>query len=583
MAFSRLLATVLLANVLTLTVSNLFRLPVWSTALVYPVCLGLGWLLVRAGRLRRPRTAASGAMVAAVLVVAAILAAVRLPYVLEWIPGNTVHVIMDDHARLAELVSMTLSPRYPLAAPVSGKFLFSFYYAALYPMAFAKIVVPVLTLKDVIFAGCAVYCVVILLSLLEISTLLLPSPRAVWLTLYFVLAFSGLDWAMDIFVNGAPVLAHHEWWQKGPPFHVAAQITAFPTALLFAVHHVAAAVSCLLAGVFWWRAGFGHRWAKLVVVGLLLVNAFYSSVFVALGCLPFVMVEWRGLVKRYLKSPVLPLLLAIWGVPLFLFLHKLPGQRFVVASSRLGLAPNLWADKLLSLPAWLVLVPVVELAGLPLFLAAAWRDLALGEKRYFVASVAFLASTYVVAFTGNNNYSMRGMLVPTIVMIYLAARHHGRLLHGLRRFGRWAPVLLVAGAAVFAFGNVLELAGHARRSVLSMKITWRLAKGPAVATERFPIDYRGIARDRRVRFYTPRAGESSYRYFNAEKRVEIPLARMDRWERELLRYPLRARIYRWAGTVEAVGPGFANRRFGTRVLGGAGRLPGCGAGGTNRW
>ena len=235
---------------------------------------------------------------------------------------------------------------------------------------------------------------------------------------------------------------------------------------------------------------------------------------------------------------MLPLLVLIWLVPLFLYLHKVPGQGFVLATARLGFWHDFWVDKLLSFPVWLVVVSVVELAGVPLFLALAWKRLRNKERAYFIGAFLFFVSTYAIAFSVGNNYSMRGLLVPSIVLCLLFARRYETVMSALRpRFGRAGLTAVAIVAVLFSFGNVLEFAGHARRSLLSMELTWRIVKGNEAAEKKFPIDYRDIARNRSLGVYEPRPGEPPRLYFNAEKRVEVPLAEMEGWERALLRYP----------------------------------------------
>lgn len=537
LTFTRSLMVILLGNISCMVFSNLFRVPVKAVLILYPAGIFGGWLLVRRARFRSPEVRVSRIMIVAVLFVAAGITVMRVHYPLEWIPGNTIHVLLDDYARIAELVSMTTSSHYPLVSPVKRDFLFSFYYAALYPMAFLKLLVPVLTLKDVIFLGCMGYNFLVLLSLLEISASVLRSSLSVWVFQFFILAFSGLDWAIDIMLNGARFFAEHEWWQKGIPFHTNAQITAFPTALLFTVHHVAAGMSCLLAWLVLWRSRFTNREVKLLVVGLLLVNAFYSSVFVTLGCVPFLLVD-KVLIRRMVRSPVFPLLFVMWLVPLSLFLNKLPGQHFVPSTARLGISSNFWIDKVLSFPVWLIAVSVVELAGVPLLLVSSWKGLGKKHRAYFGAAFTFLLSTYVIAYTGSNNYSMRGLLVPSLVMFLLfASRFNEGLPQFVSRFQSAGVVALILAGMLFSFGNVLEFTGHAHRSLLSTEMWWRITEGEEVARERFPVDYRGIARDHTIKVYEPRPNEYSRVYFNAEKPVDISLSRMDRWERELVRYP----------------------------------------------
>ena len=163
---------------------------------------------------------------------------------------------------------------------------------------------------------------------------------------------------------------------------------------------------------------------------------------------------------------------------------------------------------------------MIEFFFIPVVVAHCLPRLTRKDKAYFVAATAFFISTYVVAFTNFNNYSMRGMLLPTFVFYFLFARYAPRIpslriwwTSQMRRY-----LLLIPLCLLLSFVTTLELLAHTRVSVKSRALSYKVILGEYPRL-RFPVDYRKLARDRSTRIYRPTV-DKPMRYYNVEKMIE---------------------------------------------------------------
>lgn len=507
--YSRVLGALLSANLLSLVILNGLRLPAWALVPIYPLSAAAAWLVFRPAQVRRApfRLPCLAGWIAAAAFL--LLTAPRLLYFAEWLPGATVLAQADDYGRLAELVSMTLSERYPLAHPSNQSFLLSHYYAALFPMAWLKLAAPALTLKDSIVVGNLLYHALFLLSLLECAPRLVRRPAGAVLFVFLFTLFGGFD----ILAGHLIPFEHTEHWQRAW-FGRIREISSFYTANYWTVHHMSAVWCVLLAFVFWRETRFRRRWQKPLLAGWLLVSAAASSVFVVLT-LP--LVAWKelaALARRLLRSGMIVPVASALLVPLWIY------------SNRVEKASLVWSPISLFFPLYLLLIFLIDLAGIPFFVAWRWRKLDTQERRWFLGSVVFLASTWAVESIGYNNYSMRGGLIPTLALLVLFARQR------MPRLGL-ALVLLtvvttVREAATLTYGS-LEFSNW----------YWQV-RGKPVPThvvKRLRPAYPRLARDPSTRYYQPDAGDRhGLDKFNAEKLIrELPVREMESGERELLR------------------------------------------------
>ena len=169
------------------------------------------------------------------------------------------------------------------------------------------------------------------------------------------------------------------------------------------------------------------RWPKPLVISLLAAGAFYCSPFSVLA-LPFFAVLhlkllWRHVVRTWMFAYTAVLAL----IPLFLFIHRQAASTLEPSTFRLQVTGELWLDKLISLPIFLLLVPIVEFAAIPFLLLLVVRRMTKLDRRYFAMTVPFYVIIYLVAFSNTGNFSMRGMFLPTFVLFYLFAKYTPQL------------------------------------------------------------------------------------------------------------------------------------------------------------
>lgn len=551
---SRLLAAILITNMLTMSLCNLFELKTITTVFIYPAFFLMTLPYLLSGKNKRTSMKITPQMVLWVFTMWMLLTLVRLPYSLEWLPGNQVFAQFDDSPRLANLIGMTLSDNYPCKNPLNQNYLLSYYYAALMPLSFLKLAIPLLTLKDVLFLGNTLYHFLILFSILEVSNLLLPSRRSIWIMIYLCTIFGGLDWLADILLRGNGLIAHHEGWHKCDLLHGNAQISSFFTGLIWAFPHFAAAHACVLAFVFLYYFIFQYRYVKPLAIGLLLISGFHSSIFALLPMGLIGIAEHRYVRKILAQFNILLPLIVIFAVPLFLYTDRIiyTGMRF--ARFRISFTDIFVLDKILSFPIWVVLTSAVDLAFIPISLIFLYAKFTHKEKMYFLASLSFFLSTYIVAFAQGNNYSMRGMFVPTFIFFLLFAKYVPDLpiIKKIICSSRTA-VLAIITLVLFSAGTFLEIGWCAKMTYGSMTV---LGNSFGIAPPEYIIsrNYRAISRDSSIKQYErspndclgdkiPEMPHLRCAHFNAEKLMDVPLDNMDHWEKEFLRLPKRNRYW----------------------------------------
>ncbi len=365
----------------------------------------------------------------------------RLSYPMEWQVPGVVRALGDDYYRLAELISMTLSPSFPLQHYLNQDYLFSFYYCSLIPFAVLKLLIPFITIKDAIFLGNLIYSYLIVFSLLEVALLFFRTRFQVRLFLFLCSFFGGLDWIFFPLLS----LQNFEWWQKYSWFRGNTQISSFYTTMFWTIHHFAAFYSLILFFVVarFYRVGSATK--KTAVIFLLLIHSFYSSIFAFLPVLALLWIERKVVLHRARRSPIVTVLAFLLLLsPMFLYLGKVGSQHFVISSFNLPLTKHFWIDKALGFPLYLTLIPLVEFCGIPLMLLAIYKQFSAKQRAYFLCSFFFFVLTDFVAYSGFNNFCMRGMLLPTWIFFFLFATHISQIPFQKAKLG--AALLLILGS-----------------------------------------------------------------------------------------------------------------------------------------
>ena len=452
--FTRILLATILANLGAFVVLYVGQLDVSSTGAIY-LSLFLGGLyLANTVRFRLTRIRADIPSLAMLAITLLLLTLPRLTYLLDWLPGNTTLSFSDDYARMLEILAMTANDSYPLLSPSNTDYLFSYYYAGLFPMAIIKLAVPALTIKESIALGNFYYHSLILLSLYEISHLVLRSyPQKVRMLIFLFTLFGGLDWIAK--GDFSVLYGHYEWWQKR--FSGNTQLSSFYTGMFWTVHHFLAAYTAILAYcIAYLSSASGRKQTRDIIVLLLLISIFYTSPFVFLSLIPFLLIHWKKIFDILRQKPSWLIIIASIP-PIAIFLNRVAESPYIWSTFRLDITDHFLLDKMLSLPLYLVLVPVVELAGIPLVLAAITGRLNKLERKHLLAAWAFFILTYFLAYAHGNNFAMRGMLLPTAVFFFLFAAHWPELRDMIGR--RYTPALILL-AVLFTAGTLMESAGR---------------------------------------------------------------------------------------------------------------------------
>ncbi len=483
------------ANGLCFSLANLLELPVELTPLLYLLGLLAGLTMVRPLQVARTAAQPNRFMWLCCASFILVLVLPRAIYPTEWLSGHTVDVMFDDYARLAELVAMTLSSQYPLQHPANDELLLSFYYAALLPMATLKLLAPLLTLKDCIFIGSTLYGVLLGLSLLEVSLRITKNQMGASLLLFLCTWFAGLDWLTGSIL---PFYSHSEWWAL-QLFEKPSQISAFYTAANWTIHHFLGFYLPLLAWVFWRYCRGQFHWQKAVLVPMLLISGVFHS---PLAFMPVILMGLPWLVpllRRYTLRWTSPLLLLTFVAPLPVFLGRLPGASLQLRFPLLINVSESLGNYLLSALAYLSALPVVDLAALPFTLILLWPHLGRLEKYLTVASALFFLSTLGFHIPLFNNYSMRGMLLPSFILFALIARHLPSFIESRPRlWGVCLAVTLLLGG----IGGFREMLSSARYALWAGNQTRQACLGDTPHPDWYGR-YRSLARDSSTQILVP--------------------------------------------------------------------------------
>lgn len=522
---TRILASIIITNFASLVILNLFEMKTHNIFGIYVIFGSIIYYILNRCRVKRISLKPDKyTRIMAILTLVA-LTIPRIPYIIDWLPHTTVLVIADDYARLAELVSMTLSDRYPLRHPANDQYLLSFYYAALYPMVVLKTIFPVITLKNSIFIGCLIYNILILGSLMEIARLLFDNQRSMNIFFFLCTLFGGFDYGV-------------EWWQN-LIFSANTQLSSFYTGIFWTVHHFIGFYAIIIAYIVLHRTSFRRRAYKYGIVALLLAGAFYSSPF-SFAPLLFFLPHHRTIVLKILRSSVFWLVCLAGIVPLYVFMNKLTGQTFVPSTFRLVITHQFIIDKLLSLPIYVLIVPIIELAAIPLVLYLVLHRMRLIEKKYYISSWIYFLVTYIIAYSGYNNISMRGMFLPTFLWFFLFAKYNKYLISErliISFYTQRAKRLIIITLAISLANPLYSQFILLKETLANTSLTYAILGEQAPAFIK-PV-YGEMAHNRQLLMYTPDSTDRNTNYkYNAEKFINpIPIDEMQEWEREILRLP----------------------------------------------
>ena len=399
-----------------------------------------------------------------VLIIVFLLAAARLPYLLE---GHLHHlvgaVVYDDTWHFQEINSLVHSVRYPAQCSLVPSRYFSLYYAPWMMIAAIYLALSIhgFTIKAAFAIGCAIYQFLLCMTLLYIGISRAQSRKQLYWAIYLIACWAGVE----SFFSAMYYLGRNLVWLRasGTPIHLPPLLTG----ILWAPHHAATAVALILCWHMWDRAQ-EKRWPLVLQCSVLLAFAFYGSVFVFLGALPFATYyALRTFRTNYKAILGLTLLAAAVTWPLlWIYLGKTHDVRFIFPFIQ-GideLFPYLASAQFTSLHPELASVFGIFhgiAAAFFVFLAFIFlnfllhatalifhgKNLSLENIALAAMAIAFIVSTYFIGFPEGDNYASRGYLIPILVLGWICAE----ILPGIRP-RPWIVLGLVLGS----FGLVHE-------------------------------------------------------------------------------------------------------------------------------
>lgn len=526
--FTRHLLSILFANYFVFVILYLLHAPVYFTTPIYLICYISLFLIFRKIRFRKTFFYVDKASIALLVLFLILLTVPRVPYLTDWLPGNSTIAHSDDFARMLEILAMTDSPQYPLVSPSNNNYLFSFYYSSFFPFAVLKLSIPFLTIKESIAIGNFLYHFLILMSLYEIAHLILRDKKKIRIFIFLCTLFGGFDWLIS--PQRFSYYGHFENWQR--QLHGNTQISSFYTGAFWTIHHFLSAYTVVLMfAIMAYTHSFKKKCRKISLVFLGLISSFYASPF-AFASVPFFFLGYIKYVREILRHLQNYIIIIISLLPLPIFLHKLPGQTFCWSTFRLWITNNFFIDKIISFPLYIFIVPIIEYSAIPIMILLQWKNLNISQKKYIVASWLFFISTYFIAYSGANNYSMRGMFIPTFVFFFVFAQQYKNILK--KKFKMTCVALILLSI----IGTVKEFAGRTHEGI----------KNAAIFSENFifsenntirPSIYQ-IATNKKIKKIKFEDANSVGRrnIYNFEKFIiNLQINKMERWEKELLRKP----------------------------------------------
>lgn len=384
--------------------------------------------------------------------VALLISGTRISYLLEgYLHRLASPIVYDDTWHFQEINSLVNSIRYPAQYNLIPDRYFSLYYAPWILIAALYKALPVsgFTIKAAFFVGCAIYNVLLCLTLLYLGFARAHNRKHLYWSIYLIACWAG---GASLFAMMHP-LQDNNWWMMHFGFQI--QFSCYLVTSIWSIHHLSAAVALLLCWHVWDTEKI-LSFRTVLRCSLLLCYGFYASIFVFLGALPLGLVaigatrreHWKYIAGIICLSGVMA-----WPM-LWLYLGRSAKARFLFPFiTHIHLAffhfPGL-SD--ISGGIWFglsVFLVILCATFLPHLVALAFYRKKLPWKNKILVSliVIFLISTYFIGFTEGNNYATRSSIVPLMVLGWICAD----LLPAIK-----LSAVLVLALLIGAFGSLQE-------------------------------------------------------------------------------------------------------------------------------
>lgn len=321
------ITAVLIAKFISLTAVVVFFL---ASGTLWLVVVGKEWLLPR--RADRERGIGWQPLGVTALILALIWVAVAILSLVDWQRGNQLFMSIAtyDHASRVDWTESILRTGVPPANPLYWyKHAAAMRYYYFWNVVCAAVAqMSHLSTRAVFIASCvwAGFALAALIGLYLRHFLVVGARlRNQFLLCISLLMVTGLDICVNLwnlFYLHQPLPNDFEWWS-------ASQVTSWLDTLIWAPHHIASFLCCMLAFLLAWMDGHdGERKpvATVILIAAALASSFGLSVYVAFGffLVMLVWIFWQIVIERDPRSAVL---LAMGGagavVLLIPYLHEL--------------------------------------------------------------------------------------------------------------------------------------------------------------------------------------------------------------------------------------------------------------------
>jgi hypothetical protein len=447
-----LLGGILGANILTMSVMNFLEAPPRLIPPIYFACMAAICLVMTPRLPALPALSRRQHLICLAFAVALFLP--RITYLLEVSLGYSVTPVGDDTLHIQHLVSIVQTPTFPPKSTFDPAQYLSYYYApwmlgaAIYELGILS------TIKQALAITVLTYCLLFSYAVMYASRLLFTDKALQRAFCIICITYGGFDffyWLSTLTF----VPSHSAWWAL--EFGFILQYSNFIVLTLWVQQHTLAALAIFYTLLITSRSS---GTSTGVLAGIFCLSALYSSVFVVIGAIPLLL--WQHARIKPAASTLLAAALTFFVVciPLWwLYLGKSAGVGFQLFYE---LTPFWQSHKR---AAFLVFLLVISLQYGPLLLGSGFsaiREPNIYRSTLLLGCVVFLLSTFFVSFTVGNNYAMRGSIVSTFTLIYLATPALHRWIGTAQR--PWAR-FLIAG---YFLGGLLEYTSFTRNAWIGL-------------------------------------------------------------------------------------------------------------------
>jgi len=396
------------ADILTMSLANFLELKTPHIALLFLATFLASALLQIASRITFPHLSRKELLLGACFGIALFLP--RVGYLCEGLLGHSVNLACyDDRGHIQELASVVYSDQFPPRSTFDNSKYLSFYYAPWILGAALYWTGLLLTVKQALGLTILIYQLFFSYFLLYASKVLFTEVKLQRIFVILCVLYGGFDFLY--WLSGLSLIpAHSEWWAL--EFGLTLQFSNFFTLSLWVPHHFIAALAILFA------LHVLHGSTKMtthVLAGLFFAFSIFSSVFVVVGSL-FVVCWALVAYKQYKPIPAILATILTCCAPLWwIYL----GKEGDVGFRAFGALSNFWLGH--KRAAFLVFLLVICLELMPLVAAAVYSSSKRTDERWVtVSALLYLLSTFFVAFSGANNYALRGSIIPLLTLTYVA-------------------------------------------------------------------------------------------------------------------------------------------------------------------